>query len=234
MGQGIQQPPVEQSGGSSLLDVLKVLYEPSAVFERVREKPTFLVPYLVICAVQIAVYFVNMPFLKAGMAAQFAARPAGGPDPSKFLWIGAVFIPVGFAIGLLIGGGLLWVLVSIFGGEAKFSRLLSVTAYSAVPAVVLLTIVGAAVLQMKGVGQITSPQDMQPALGLDLLAPGATGFVGAALRAINPFTIWGLVLTAIGVSTTHRLSKQTGYIVATVSFLIGVIITGGAAAIFKR
>jgi len=234
MGQGIQQPPVQQSGGSSLLDVLKVLYEPSAVFERVREKPSFLVPYLVICVVQVAIYFVNMPFLRAGMAAQFAARPAGGPDPSKFLWIGAVFIPVGFAIGLLIGGGLLWVLVSIFGGEAKFSRLLSVTAYSAVPAVVLLTIVGAAVLQMKGVGQITSPQDMQPALGLDLLAPGATGFVGAALRAINPFTIWGLVLTAIGVSTTHRLSKQTGYIVATVSFLIGVIITGGAAAIFKR
>src|SRR5467141_2087112 len=202
MGQGIQQPPVQQSGGSSLLDVLKVLYEPSAVFERVREKPSFLVPYLVICVVQVAIYFVNMPFLRAGMAAQFAARPAGGPDPSKFLWIGAVFIPVGFAIGLLIGG-----------------RLLSVTAYSAVPAVVLLTIVGAAVLQLKGVGQITSPQDMQPALGLDLLAPGATGFVGAALRAINPFTIWGLVLTAIGVSTTHRLSKQTGYIVATVSFL---------------
>jgi len=225
---------VQQSGGSSLLDVLKVLYEPSAVFERVREKPSFLVPYLVICAVQIVIYFVNMPFLRAGMAAQFAARPAGGPDPSKFLWIGAVFIPVGFAIGLLIGAGLLWVLVSIFGGEAKFSRLLSVTAYAAVPAVVLLTIVGAAVLQMKGVGQITSPQDMQPALGLDLLAPGATGFVGAALRAVNPFTIWGLVLTAIGVSTTHRLSKQTGYIVATVSFLIGVIITGGAAAIFKR
>ncbi len=234
MGQGIQQPPVQQSGGSSLLDVLKVLYEPSAVFERVREKPSFLVPYLVICAVQIVIYFVNMPFLRAGMAAQFAARPAGGPDPSKFLWIGAVFIPVGFAIGLLIGAGLLWVLVSIFGGEAKFSRLLSVTAYAAVPAVVLLTIVGAAVLQMKGVGQITSPQDMQPALGVDLLAPGATGFVGAALRAVNPFTIWGLVLTAIGVSTTHRLSKQTGYIVATVSFLIGVIITGGAAAIFKR
>jgi hypothetical protein len=234
MGQGIQQPPVQQGGGNSFLDVLKVLYEPTAVFERVRERPSFLLPYLVICVVQVAIYFVNMPFLRTAMAAQFAARPAGGPDPAKFLWIGAVFIPVGFAIGLLIGGGILWVLVSVFGGEAKFSRLLSVAAYSAVPAVVLLAIVGAAVLQLKGVGQITSPQDMQPALGLDLLAPGATGFVGAALRAINPFTIWGLVLTAIGVSVTHRLSKQTGYIVATVSFLIGVVIAGGAAAIFKR
>src|SRR6267143_2785136 len=226
MGQGIQQPPVQQSGGSSLLDVLKVLYEPSAVFERVREKPSFLVPYLVICAVQIAVYFVNMPFLKAGMAAQFAARPAGGPDPSKFLWIGAVFIPVGIALALLIGGFLLWVLVSLMGSEAKFGRLLSVAAYSAVPPVILLVLVGTIVLHVQGIGQVASPQDMQPALGLDLVAPGAHGFLGAALKSINPYSISGLVLTAIGVSTTQRLSKGTGYTVATITFLIGVLIAG--------
>ena len=91
---------------------------------------------------------------------------------------------------------------------------------------ILLAIVGAAVLQMKGVGQISSPQDLQPALGLDLLAPGATGFALSALKAINPFGIWGLVLTAIGVSTTHRLSKGTGYAVATIAFLVGVLIAG--------
>jgi hypothetical protein len=51
---------------------------------------------------------------------------------------------------------------------------------------------------------------------------------------VNPFSIWGLVITAIGVSTTHRLSKGTGYLVATISFLIGVCIAGAAAAIFKR
>src|SRR6266566_8207739 len=107
-------------------------------------------------------------------------------------------------------------------------------AYAAVPSVVLLAIVGTLVLHMQGVGQITGPQDLQPALGLDLLAPGAKGFLGAVLKSINPFSIWGLVLTAIGVSTTHRLSKQTGYMVATVAFLIGVIIAGGAAAVFKR
>ena len=34
MGQGIQQAPVEQGGGSSaFLDVFKVLFEPTAVFE---------------------------------------------------------------------------------------------------------------------------------------------------------------------------------------------------------
>ena len=160
------------------------------------------------------------------MAAQFAARPAGGPDPSKFLWIGAVFIPVGIALALLIGGFLLWVLVSLMGSEAKFGRLLSVAAYSAVPSVILLVLIGTIVLHVQGIGQVTSPQDMQPALGLDLFAPGARGFVGAALKAVNPFSIWGLVLTAIGVSTTHRLSKNTGYTVAAIAFLVGVLIVG--------
>lgn len=235
MGQGIQQAPVEQGGGgSSLVDIVKVLYEPGAVFERVRGRPRFLVPFLVICVVQIALYFLNLPFMKAGLAAQFASRPAGGPDPSKFLFIGAFFIPVGIGIALLIGGGLLWVLVSLFGGEGKFQTLLSVTAYASVPPVVLLGIVGAVVLQMKGVAQISSPQDLQPALGLDLLAPGATGFSLAALKAINPFGIWGLVLTAIGVSTTHRLSKNTGYIIATIGFLIGVLIAGAFAGFGNR
>jgi len=232
MGQGIQQPSVQQDGGNAFLDVFKVLFEPTAVFERVRERPRFLAPFIVICALQIAIYFYNLPFMKAGMAAQMANRPAGGPDPSKFLFIGALFIPVGIGIALLLGGLILWLLVSVFGGDGKFATLLSVTAYAAVPSVVLLAIVGTIVLHLQGVGQITSPQDMQPALGLDLLAPGAKGFVGAALKAVNPFGIWALVLTAIGVSTTHRLSKATGYIVATIGFLIGVLIAGGFAAMF--
>jgi hypothetical protein len=233
MGQGIQPAPVEQGNGSSaFLDVFRVLFEPTAVFERVRERPRFLAPFLVICAIQIAIYFYNLPFMKAGMAAQMASRPAGGPDPSKFLFIGALFIPVGIGIALLLGGLILWLLVSVFGGEGKFGTLLSVTAYAAVPSVVLLAVVGTIVLHLQGVGQITSPQDMQPALGLDLLAPGTKGFVGAALKAVNPFSIWALVLTAIGVSTTHRLSKSTGYLVATIGFLIGVVIAGGFAAMF--
>jgi len=87
---------------------------------------------------------------------------------------------------------------------------------------------------MKGTGQMTSMQDLQPSLGLDLLVPGAKGFAEAALKAINPFGIWGVVITAIGISTTHRLSKGTGYIIATITFLIGVCIAGAFAGFGQR
>src|SRR5436189_5542283 len=52
MGQGIQQPPVDQSGGNAFLDTIKVLFEPAAVFERVRARPSFFAPFLTIIAVQ--------------------------------------------------------------------------------------------------------------------------------------------------------------------------------------
>jgi hypothetical protein len=238
MGQGIQQPPVEQGGASSaFLDVFKVLFEPTAVFERVRVRPAFLIPFLTIIAVQCVLFFINLPYLKVALQAQMASAPQPRPVPAGPLL--AVFGLVGLIIFLglifVISALILWVLASVLGGgEAKFRTMLSVATYSAVPSAILLGIVGVIVLHMQGTSGITSTQDLQPALGLDLLAPGAKGFVGAVLKAINPFSIWGLVLTAIGVSTTLRVAKSTGYTVAISTFVIGVLLAGGLAAIFNR
>jgi len=236
MGAGMQQPPVQQGGGGTgaMLDLLKVLYEPGAVFQRVAQKPSFLMPFIGIAVFQIVIGFVNLPFLKAAMQAQMAQAPAGAPDTSKFAAIGLIFVPIAIAIALVIGALLLWILVSLVGGDGKFGTLLSVATYASVPSVVLMTIVGTIILHMQGTQGLTSPQDMQPAVGLDLLVPGAKGFMGAVLKGINPFSIWGLVLTAIGVSTTHRLSKGSGYTVATMSFVIGVLIGGAFGALFTR
>jgi hypothetical protein len=229
----MQQPPVQQGGGGSAwLDVLNVLYEPTAVFERVRERPKFLVPFVAICAIQIVIYFINMPILKVALQAQLAQAPAGAPDTTRFAPLFAIGIPIGLAIALVLGALVLWVLVSIVGGEGKFGTLLSVAAYASVPSVIVLAIVGTIVLHVQGTAQITSPQDMQPALGLDLLAPGAKGFMGAVLKGVNPFSIWGTVLTAIGISTTHRLSKGSGYVVAIASLVIGLLIGGAFAGLF--
>ena len=216
---------------NALMDTFRVLFDPVAVFERQREKSSVLMPFLVIAVVQIVLGVLNLPYiqvaLKAQMAARGAAAPAGGPDPSSFAWIGIVFAPIGIFIFLLVATLIVWVLVSIFGGEGKFAMLLSVTTHAAVPSVILMAIIGAVVLRMRGPDTITSFMDLQPALGLDLLAPGTTGFMGAVLKGINPFAIWGLVIQAIGISVTHKLPRSTGYTVATISFVIGLAV--GAA-----
>jgi len=217
---------------NAVLDLVKVLYEPGAVFERLREKPSFWPPFIAICVVQLVLGVLQLPYTKAAMAMQFAqmqARGAAGPaDPSKFAMIGLLFLPIGLLLIFLILAALLWVLTSVFAGDAKFATLLSVTTYAGIT-FVLLSVAGLATLMLKGVQGITSPADLQPALGLDLLVPEAGRFTTALLKAFNPFSIWGVILTAIGIQTTHRTSKGTAYTVAAVAFLIGTLIGAGFA-----
>src|SRR5438093_109981 len=70
-----------------------------------------------------------------------------------------------------------------------------------------LQVDGVIVLMMLGTGGIASMVDLQPALGLDLLAPDAKGFTLALLRGINPFTLYGVYLTAVGITVTHQTAK---------------------------
>ncbi len=220
---------------SALMDLLKVLWEPGAVFERVREKPSFWWPFLGLCVVQMVIAAFQLPFTKAMLQANMASAPAGAPDPSKFAAIGIIFVPLGIGIALLIGGVVLWVLTSIFAGEAKFGTIMSVTAYSSVPSIVLLGLASMGVLMMKGAGAISSPADMQPSVGsLIMLFPDAHGFAGGILRGLNVFAIWGCILTAIGITTTHRTSKGTGYAVAFTALAIGLIVGGAFAAMFAK
>ena len=220
----------------ALVDLVKVLYEPTAVFGRVREKPRFLAPFAAIAALQIVIGFLQLPYLRAAMASAYAQmaqqNPQAAATAQKFVWIGLVLAPIAIAFVLVIGAVLLWVLVSIVGGEGKFGTLLSVTTY-AFSTGVLLQIVGLAVLMLKGAANVTSPEDLQPALGLDLLAPSAGRFATAVLKSFNPFSLWGVALTAIGIQTTHGTSRGAAYTAAGGAFVIGVLIAG-AFALLRR
>ena len=143
-----------------------------------------------------------------------------------FAAVGIVAAPIFVALFLLVNALILWVSTSVLGGEAKFATLLSVTTYAGIT-YTLLQVIGVVVLTMRGTGSITSMLDLQPSLGLDLLAPDAKGFTLALLRGINPFTLYGLFLTGLGIAVTHRTSKGVAYAAASIQFVIALVI--GAA-----
>lgn len=211
---------------SAVLDIVNVLHEPTAVYERLREKPRVLVPYLVIVVALLAIAVAMRPFYEAGLRGMVATLPpeqAARVDPSRQTMFILIFTPINVIIALLLGAGLLWVLTSLTGNDARFKMLMSVLAYAYVT-FVLVSIVSAAVLYVRGVESVTTMRDLRPPIGLDLLAPGATGFVAGLLNAINPFSVWGVWLTGVGVAVTHKVSRGTGLTIAAVSFLIAASI----------
>jgi hypothetical protein len=211
-----------------ILDLFTVLYDPQAVFARVKEKPRFWGPFIGLAVLQVAITALMMPYTRAAMQAM-AQGQGGAAAPGWAVWIGVVLAPIGLAIGLLIGAGILWVLVSMLVGEGSFRHLLSVVTYVGITGI-LLGVASIAVLMVGG-GRVETMADLRPGFGLDLLAPDATGFVKMLLWSVNPFTLWGLVLTGLGIAGTHNASKGAAFTIASIAFVINALIAAGFAAI---
>src|SRR5207247_6160425 len=107
----------------AVLGLVRVLFEPTAVFERVREKPRFLAPFVALAIVVVLVGVVQLPYIKAAMSAQFSQMPNMPPEAAQralsFASIGVVFGPIVYALILCINALLLWARVSTVGGWAK-------------------------------------------------------------------------------------------------------------------
>ena len=210
------------------LDLVNVLHEPTAVFGRVKEKPRVLVPWLVISVLLTALAVLSRPYQAAAMDAiratltpEQAARVPPGSTP---MWRTIVGTPLVALIGLLIGSGFLWIGTMLAGGQTRFKSLMSVLCYSYVTYVIFAAVT-MIVLSMRGIGAVTSFQDLRAPLGLDLLAPGASLFLGAVLNGINPFSVWGVWLCGTGVSITQGTSRASGILVTAFAFLTGLLLT---------
>jgi hypothetical protein len=214
----------------AVVDLVKVLYEPDAVFQRVAEKARFLIPFLALAAAILVISFTLKPFFAAAIQEglnQAASRltpeqAARMPSASTQATILVVVSPLNALFILLIGALLLWVTVSLTGGEARFGALLSVLTY-AFATYVLYATISSIVLHLRGVESVASMDDMRAQLGLDLLAPNAGRFMGAFLNGVNPFSVWGVWLTGTGIAVTARTSKPAGYVAAGIAYVIGLL-----------
>jgi hypothetical protein len=211
----------------AVLDLINVLFSPGAVFERVREKPKFILPFIGLAIPVMIIQFLTLPYAKAAMSSVYAQMATQNPQAAeaaqKFAFVGVFFWPIILAIVLLLTALFLWVLVSVLGGEGKFGTLLSVTTYASIT-FVLAQVVGLLILMVKGKENLVSPDDLQPAMGLDLVLPVSGRFLSGLLKGINPFSIWGTVLTAIGIAVTHKQSKGIAYTAAILSTLFILVI----------
>ena len=216
----------------AVLDLVRVLYDPGPVFERVRERPRFLAPFLALAVVLLVGSLLQRPYVQAALAARVArlgeAGAAAAAAGGTFAVVGAVLAPVGFAVVLVVSAAILWLLVTLVGAEARFPVLLSVATYVSVTGI-LLQLARLAVLMLRGTGAVASVDDLQPPLGLDLLAPEAGRVATALLGQVNPFTVWGVTLTAIGIRVTHRTSPAGAAGVAAATFVLGCVFAAGAA-----
>ena len=215
---------------TDLWRLVRVLFAPRGVFEEQQDKPTFWMPWIVVSLAFAVVQFLQRPFQMRvrEMVLQQLGRPvppAGGAAVS--LVIGVVTGALTVLILAALTAGILYLLLTVFGGEASFKKMLTVAIFGW-PIAILGQLLTFVVLSMRGVGAINSVWDIFVSYGADVLLPAdmqLSAFLRLFLAGIGPLGIWQVAITAIGLGVLGKVGKGGAWTTAIVAFLILLVIT---------
>jgi len=239
ISQAPEAPPERMSEISRLTGVF---FEPSKTFEDVARRPTFLVPMVLvmICALAVTVTFSQHVGWERFMRQQFENSPRAAqltPEQRESaISMQMKIVPITSTVGVLVviplyytvASAVFMAILAILSAKVKFKQIFSVMAYAGVIGVIssLLTIV---VMFMKNPDQF----NLQNALAFN---PGAfmdpqsgSKFVYSLASSLDLFSIWGIILIALGLKAAAGKSISFGGALATVVIPWAVYVLGKSA-----
>lgn len=236
-------PPAQAPAASShipfvtdAMRLVRVLFAPGAVFDEQKEQPTWFVPWLIVAILCVVIGFWNLPYSQRTIELALQNYPNApqltDAQMRSRAMMGLPFLPIIFLIFALIGAGIMYLVVTIFGGRARFRGMLSASVFSQVllPITLLLQCV---ILRMRGspAEAITTMADAQPALGLNVLLTSDSRFMQAIYAGIGPLQLWAIFIMAVGVTRLESVKKSTAWWAAIIQFVVLLLIAAGLSTL---
>lgn len=115
---------------------------------------------------------------------------------------------------------ILWIIIKVFKGQGTYKHYLSVTGYTAV-----ISLISGIVFVITA--QITGTYTEVSFTSLAALLPDMKGsFLYGAAKSLDVFSVWQLVLVAIGIETVGKLSKKKAYLIVACILIVFMVFTG--------
>jgi len=211
--------------------IIGVFTSPKETFQDINNKPTWLVPFLILIAVIVVVQFVLMDIGMADQMAKLEARDmpeaqmemARNQMSGPLKYIQFVVIPIMMLITWCVVAGLhLFFTNVVFGGETTFKKMFAVTSWSSLIGVVS-TLLRMVMVMSKGtsIGVTTSLAILLPTPGLN----ETPSILFRFLAHLDIFAIWGLILYTIGISAISKLDINKSSTVVIINWLIWILIS---------
>jgi hypothetical protein len=184
-------------------------------------------PWLIISVLYMVVTFLGLPVQLALMELNLQNLPADSLDTQirmleSFGWIWVVLTPVGVLLMQLLVAGLSYILVTILSQRATFKQYLSLSFFTGIPAL-LGQLISVVMIRMRGLDQIMGPEDARMSFSLRTLAPPDSALLKGVFGSFEFFTIWSLVLLALGLQRVFGMNRGQAIAVLIPIFLIYVI-----------
>jgi hypothetical protein len=209
---------------------LGVLVSPLATFRSLAARPSWLPPLLVLLVLFMAAQLVAMQKIDMEAAVRDAMERQGQPiDEEQVERFAGIQAKVGvacnavlFPAGMALVAALFWGLANVAGGEIGFKRSFAVTTHGLMPNAVSSLLTIPVVLGRQEI-DVAEAQHGLLASHLGLLAPAdAPVWMTALLARVDLFSLWALVLLAVGFHVVAGLSKGASAAIVAVAWLLWI------------
>jgi hypothetical protein len=186
--------------------LIEAAHSPEVAFTRNLRGPSFLLPFCVLGLSFVTIAALQMPLgiqwsqhqLQAAGASREQVAAALDLARKSQQWV-TFAVPLLLILKWLVFAAVLWLPAQVFLDNLAFSCVLSVVAYSYVPILVRdATILF--ILRMQGFASVTQPEQLNVALGLNLLLPHLRLPWSVLAGNINIFELWYVILLTVGIS----------------------------------
>ena len=211
-------PETKKESNLGLKGIVEVFYQPSKLFERIKNEPKILVPWIFFFLLIFSfIYLVSDLIVAMQMevmrekAADQGLGTANLPTAAQIKWSTIIIGPLAFMLAPLIAAALaLFFGNVVMEGRAKFKQLLSVMIYgeiiNALGAIILAPLMLAKGSMKVSISLAAILQDSQVQDPLYI-----------ALSKFDAFLIWEIMIIGIGLSIIYGFSRNKGYTLAVLS-----------------
>ena len=228
---------------SSWARIPGVFFSPVTTFDSIARRPTWLLPLILWTIVSVSVTTLLIPRIDFEKMMRARLERGGQQVPEERIQAAVAMqkrlAPVLYnAIALatptifsLLVAAVFWGSFKSFGWDLSFLQSLGVTTHGFLPGV-LGSLIFIPVLLSKPSADPTELGDMLHS-NLGFLVPRTRPALHALLQSVDLFSIWTLILLAIGFSLASKVSRKTAAMVVVVVWILFVLGKVGFAAIFS-
>ena len=212
--------------GSAAAACSQIFLSPTRAFEEVRRGAHWVWPFLICAVLSLIAFALLAPAQQIAFKDQMAQMQQKNPNltpetlekmRSVGQVVGIITAPVVVLVGLVISAAIFFAILQISGSGLDFKRVFRGLAYAGL----INSGLGALVYGIAGfasykAGHVETASDVFPRIGLDLI--GGEGIVRGLLAAVNPFSIWWLVVLVYGFAALSGRSRAA---------VMGPVLAGG-------
>lgn len=218
-----------------LLAILTIFVHPAASvrYQKALGGFAWFPPFVLAVAASAAGYYLLRPLMLPVIRAELMQKLP--PDQvqqaldsaTASMNFGAIFSPLMLLIMLGVSAGLVVAFSTIAGIRVLFTQAFVLLAHaSLIPMSATLLQFG----QVRSRGVLHSMQELQPVFGLDLLlASDAPRLLRALLNYFSMFTIWYIVVLALGYAALTGVPKLKAFFITSPVWLLGLVFALAAA-----